>query len=145
MLTYVSELLAASACESTEFPRERGPGTARKELGSVPHFWVGEEMLWGEVGLSPLLSKEVVATRGSVGDDFELGDVSSVLEAPSDILFRGTALLPISLLTAEVSMVMVGARWRRRGPGEGVCLPSPDLLRSDMAKLEPVSGLRAKA
>jgi hypothetical protein len=89
----------------------------------------GEDTLCGDVGLLALLSKELALRsscgdcRGCVGDALE-----STLECVGDRLSEScpigteSVMLPC-VLTADVSMVIVGARLR---PSEGVlgALPS---------------------
>lgn len=130
---------AISDVESRELPLDLAPGTARK-LCVFPHCDVGDETLCGDVGLLSLLSNEFAA-RNSVGgverccggcdscDDCDEGSVTFPLcnnDRLSGRLPKGTAL-PISgllLLTAEVSIVIVGALCLRTGPGEGVWRPA---------------------
>ncbi len=101
-------------------------GTARKfEL----FHCVGDDTLCGLVGLDSRLSKLLLA-RTSVGVDglFEvgrsIGDLSPCTDRPSSdrlsISWSGSCdVLLGDLCTAEVSIVMVGARGRLAGPGEG--------------------------
>lgn len=132
---------AISDVESRELPRDLAPGTARKLCG-FPHCDAGDETLCGDVGLLSLLSNEFAA-RSSTGvdrcwdgcdscDGCDEGSVTFPLcddDRLSGILPKGTAF-PISgllLLTAEVSIVIVGARCLRPGPGEGVWRPSASI------------------
>lgn len=102
---------------------------------------MGEETLCGEVGLLSLLSKEFAA-RNSECDAFVcVGDTSvwSSWCCDDDVLSgrspKGTGspifgLFGLFGLTAEVSMVMVGARGRRAIPSEDVSRASVSLLLS---------------
>ena len=126
---------AISDVESRELPRDLAPGTARKLCG-FPHCDAGDETLCGDVGLLSLLSNEPAA-RSSIGvdrcwencDSCDEGSIMFPLcddDRLSGILSKRSAF-PISgslLLTAEVSIVIVGARCLRAGPGEGVWRPS---------------------
>ena len=129
---------AISDVESRELPRDLAPGTARKLCG-FPHCDAGDETLCGDVGLLSLLSNEPAARRSievdrcwdgcDSCDDCDEGSVTFALcddDRLSGILPKRPAF-PISgllLLTAEVSIVIVGARCLRVGPGEGVWRPS---------------------
>lgn len=109
---------------SNELVRDRACGTAKKVLLS-PHSCVGDEMLCGEVGRLWSRSNEPLG-RSSVGEPCDgcnpvVEDASPWTDRPvSDRVSIGT-VWPISedLRTAEVSIVMVGARGLRPGPGEG--------------------------
>lgn len=120
-----SDRLASS--ESTELPLERACGTERKLFVGCDSakFFVGEDTLCGETGLLPLLSKDwELRTPG--GEDWEGGETVSTSSPGSccawelwellGMAARGRALsMSTGGLTADVSMVMVGALCRRTG------------------------------
>jgi len=103
---------AFSDVESRELPRDLAPGTARK-LCEFPHCDAGDETLCGDVGLLSLLSNEFAA-RSSTGVDRCWDGCDSC-----DGCDEGSVTVPL----AEVSIVIVGARCLRPGPGEGVWRP----------------------
>jgi hypothetical protein len=110
---------------STEFPRERPLGTAKKLSGFGLHL-DGEETLCGDMGLLSLLSNDCVERNSpgvpslgtNKGSEVGFSD-ASVLDSVEGISGGETTddgwfPRPSSaVLTAEVSIVIVGARGRR--------------------------------
>lgn len=105
--------------DSNELPRDRVPGTAKKlELISDVRA-VGDDTLWGEVGL---LSRSRGSEAGDCSDAVDLRSVGETFALLSRPAVSAASAWSVVLgrtgsdeLTADVSIVIVGARARRRG------------------------------
>lgn len=129
-----------SVVESSELPLDRAPGTDRNVCGFPCD--VGEETLCGEVGRLSLLSKEFEGRSSDCGGRCCVGDGSAWSSTEcgaddvcsSDSRLSGTESdISGSLgLTAEVSMVMVGARVLREVPSEATSCELGSVLSAMM-------------